>query len=98
MRQARFVAVALVAGGLTGVFGGLFHLLIDHIIDWPQWLARHIEGWMLIGATALVTMAATVLAVFITRRFAPEAGGSGVPEIEGRSRVSGMSAGNASCP
>ncbi|RKK04392.1 H(+)/Cl(-) exchange transporter ClcA [Pseudoroseomonas wenyumeiae] len=82
-RQARFVVVALVAGVLTGVFGGLFHLLIEQIIEWPNWLARHVGGWRLIGASALVTMAATVFAVFLTRRFAPEAGGSGVPEIEG---------------
>ncbi|MFH5924791.1 H(+)/Cl(-) exchange transporter ClcA [Roseomonas xinghualingensis] len=82
-QQAYFVAVALVAGALTGVFGGFFHLLIDQIIEWPTWLARHVEGWRLIGACALITMMATVFTVFLTRRFAPEAGGSGVPEIEG---------------
>ncbi|HEV2542701.1 MAG TPA: H(+)/Cl(-) exchange transporter ClcA [Methylobacterium sp.] len=82
-QQARFVAVALIVGALTGVFGGLFHLAIDRIIDWPAWLAGQTEGWRLIAASAVITMAATVFAVFITRRFAPEASGSGVPEIEG---------------
>ncbi|MBO1077019.1 H(+)/Cl(-) exchange transporter ClcA [Roseomonas marmotae] len=83
LQQARFVALALIAGALTGVFGGLFHVFIDQIIEWPAWMARHAEGWRLIGACAVITMAATVFAVFVTRRFAPEAGGSGVPEIEG---------------
>ncbi len=81
--QARFVAVALLAGALTGVFGGLFHVVIDQVIQWPAWLARHAEGWRLIAASAGITMTATIFAVFITRRFAPEASGSGVPEIEG---------------
>ncbi|AMB47006.1 chloride channel protein [Methylobacterium sp. AMS5] len=82
-QQARFVAVALITGALTGVFGGLFHLAIDTIVDWPAWLAGHTAGWRLVAASAAITMAATVFAVFITRRFAPEASGSGVPEIEG---------------
>ncbi|MFL9826267.1 H(+)/Cl(-) exchange transporter ClcA [Rhodoplanes sp. SY1] len=82
-QQARFLAVALIVGALTGVFGGFFHLAIDWIIDWPTWLADHAEGWLLVAASATMTMAATLLAVFITRRFAPEASGSGVPEIEG---------------
>ncbi|QDI83249.1 H(+)/Cl(-) exchange transporter ClcA [Methylorubrum populi] len=83
LQQASFVAVALFVGALTGVFGGLFHLAIDTIIDWPTWLAGWTEGWWLIAASAGVTTAAAVFAVFITRRFAPEASGSGVPEIEG---------------
>jgi len=83
LQQARFVAVALIAGALTGVFGGVFHLVIDRLIDWPTWLALHVGGWRLIGACAAITMVATVFAAFITRRFAPEASGSGVPQIEG---------------
>lgn len=82
-RQARFVFVALVAGALTGVFGGIFHLVIDYLIAWPGWLAAQLSGWRLIAASAAITMVATVFAVILTRRFAPEASGSGVPEIEG---------------
>ncbi len=83
LQQARFVALALITGALTGLFGGLFHLAIDTIVDWPAWLAGHMTGWRLVAASATLTLAATLFAVFITRRFAPEAGGSGVPEIEG---------------
>lgn len=31
--QACFVMVALVAGILTGIFGGLFHLIIESLIE-----------------------------------------------------------------
>lgn len=81
--EARYVIIALIAGALTGVFGGIFHLTIDWLIEWPKWLAAEVSGWRLLVASSLITMSATVLAVFVTRRFAPEAGGSGVPEIEG---------------
>lgn len=81
--QARYMMIALIVGGLTGVFGGVFHLTIDWLIAWPAWLAASLSGWRLLLASSLITMSATLLAVFITRRFAPEAGGSGVPEIEG---------------
>lgn len=106
--EARYVALALLAGAATGLVGSFFHLLIDRLLVWPQLLARQFEGlaldalvpaswglgaWglagaaldrgALVGAAAFITMLCTVLAVFIVRRVAPEAGGSGVQEIEG---------------
>ena len=81
--EARFMTLAVIAGGLTGLLGSIFHLLIDRLIAWPSWLGQIVQGWGLVGAAAGVTMACTVLAVMIVRRFAPEAGGSGVQEIEG---------------
>lgn len=83
VRQARFVIVALFAGALTGIFGGLFHVAAESLVFWPAWLGRHLDGWALVVACSLVTMAATLFAAWLTRRYAPEAGGSGVPEIEG---------------
>lgn len=81
--EARHVAIAVLAGVLAGLVGSLFHLLINVLITWPRWLERVLGGWPLVGAAAMVTLACTVLAVFAVRRFAPEAGGSGVQEIEG---------------
>lgn len=83
VRQARFVIVALFAGALTGIFGGLFHVAAESLVFWPAWLGRHLDGWALVVACSLVTMTATLFAAWLTRRYAPEAGGSGVPEIEG---------------
>lgn len=81
--QARYIALAAIAGILTGTIGSFFHLAIDHLLGWPDYLARYLSGTSLIVVAALITMTLTVVTVFFVRRFAPEAGGSGVQEIEG---------------
>jgi CIC family chloride channel protein len=95
--EARFMMLAVIAGGLTGLLGSIFHLLIDRLIAWPGWLGQIVQGWGLVGAAAGVTMACTVLAVMIVRRFAPEAGGSGVQEIEGAMGACASCAGEGCC-
>lgn len=81
--EARFILIAVLAGALAGLVGALFHGLINILMVWPQWLGGVVQGWPLVGAAALVTLLCTILSVFVVRRFAPEAGGSGVQEIEG---------------
>ncbi len=81
--EARFMALALLAGTLAGFVGSLFHMAIDRAITWPDWLAPRLDGWPLVGAAAGIAMAGAVIAVALVRAFAPEAGGSGVQEIEG---------------
>lgn len=81
--QARYIALACVTGILTGIVGSYFHLIINILITWPDKLADYIGGTLLVVSVALITMSCTVLAAFVIRRFAPEAGGSGVQEIEG---------------
>lgn len=81
--EARFMVLSVLAGALAGLVGSIFHLLINKAVLWPAWLAQQMDGWALVAAAAFITMALTVLSVFIVRRFAPEAGGSGVQEIEG---------------
>ncbi len=81
--EARYMALAVLTGALAGLIGSIFHLVIDRILVWPRLLERHLDGWMLVGAAAAITMTCAVVAAFVVRRFAPEAGGSGVQEIEG---------------
>lgn len=81
--QARYVILAGLAGILVGTIGSYFHQIIDIIITWPHYLAHHISGPYLIITASLITMLCTVFAAYIVRRFAPEASGSGVQEIEG---------------
>jgi len=81
--QARYVFFAAITGILTGTVGSYFHLIIDTLITWPQKLGEYVSGIPLVVMAALITMCCAVFAAFITRRFAPEAGGSGVQEIEG---------------
>ncbi|MGV2981839.1 H(+)/Cl(-) exchange transporter ClcA [Camelimonas sp. ID_303_24] len=75
--------LAAFVGAVIGLIGSGFHLAIDHLSAWPQWLATRVAPDQRIWCTMGVTMLATVLSVFLVRRFAPEAGGSGVQELEG---------------
>ncbi|MER2507608.1 MAG: H(+)/Cl(-) exchange transporter ClcA [Amaricoccus sp.] len=81
--EARFMVLALLAGSITGLVGSLFHKAIDRAVGWPDWLALRLDGWALVCAAAGIAMTGAVIAVAIVRGFAPEAGGSGVQEIEG---------------
>jgi CIC family chloride channel protein len=81
--DARYLVLALLVGLGAGVVGSLFHLGIDAALGWPDRLRQVLSGPALVLAAAAITMACTVLAVAIVRRFAPEASGSGVQEIEG---------------
>jgi CIC family chloride channel protein len=81
--DAIYFLIALVIGIAVGVVGGYFHQLIQLLSQWPQWLGGQVQGGSRIVLGALVTMSVAVFCVFVVKRFAPEAGGSGVQEIEG---------------
>lgn len=81
--QIRFVALAIIVGLITGTIGSFFHLAIEQLMHWPQFLEQYFQGIVLTILTIGIVMAVTVLSVFIVRKYAPEAGGSGVQEIEG---------------
>ncbi|WP_108662848.1 H(+)/Cl(-) exchange transporter ClcA [Acuticoccus kandeliae] len=81
--DVRYLVCAILVGTIAGLIGSAFHLSIDALAAWPQWLADVLHGRDLILAGGAITMAATVLCVMLVRLIAPEAGGSGVQEIEG---------------
>lgn len=81
--EARYMVLAVLTGLMAGLVGSLFHLVIDRLMAWPRWLGEVLDGWRLVGAAAGITLACTVVAAILVRRIAPEAGGSGVQEIEG---------------
>ncbi|WP_238119175.1 MULTISPECIES: H(+)/Cl(-) exchange transporter ClcA [unclassified Xanthobacter] len=81
--EARYVVLAVLTGALAGFVGSIFHLLIDQAVLWPGLLRHYVDGWWLVAAAAAISMVCAVVAVFIVRHVAPEAGGSGVQEIEG---------------
>ena len=71
-------------GFATGLIGSAFHLAVDLLLDWPQWLMERMGfGVLTIAAAAAVAALAVLLAFLLTRYVAPEAAGSGVPEVEG---------------
>jgi CIC family chloride channel protein len=82
--DAAFYLIAGLCGLAGGVVGAAFHLTVDALLHWPAWLvARFGSGPETILMAAAIAATGLLLAFALTRRFAPEAAGSGVQEIEG---------------
>lgn len=85
----------LLAAGLVGLLGGAvgvaFHLCVEWLGQWPRWLADWLGPEAAIGGAMVVTPLLILAARQLAARFAPEAAGSGIPEveaaIEGRSTI-----------
>lgn len=78
-----FYWIAGACGLATGVLGAGFHLAVSTLRQWPDWLVGTMgPGWLTIAAAAVVGAVGITLAYLLTRHVAPEASGSGVPEVE----------------
>ncbi len=81
----RIFLLATVGGCLIGIVGAAFRLLIERgylgFVDGTRALAE--MGYPATAAAALAGAVLVSLSVFLTRRFAPEAAGSGIQWIEG---------------
>lgn len=78
------IAVGCITGSVCAFFelipvklGGMRHAYLDVLAG------RGIPLWMVLAAAFLISMIIAGIAVYITKKYAPEAGGSGIPEIEG---------------
>ena len=76
--------LALVAGAATGVLGAMFRLTLARadllrnlLIDWAH--GEGVAGFLFV---VVACGAATFLASWLVRRFAPQASGSGIPYVE----------------
>ncbi len=79
-----FYLVACGCGLVAGVVGAAFHAIVDALLGWPAWLVAHMSvGPLTVVVAATIAATGLVSAFLLTRRFAPEAAGSGVQEIEG---------------
>jgi len=88
--EARVLSASLLywtvgaCGFATGVVGAAFHLAVDTLFQWPLRLVEMFDvGPIAIAAAAGIGATGTLLAYLLTRYVAPEAAGSGVPEVEG---------------
>lgn len=81
----RIYLLALVIGLGVGVMGSAFHYSVDRAFDLYAEIARLFSGRGVIAAAVAALLGATMvgLSVVLVRRFAPEAAGSGIQEIEG---------------
>jgi len=74
-----------VVGTLAGLVGVAFEKAVNGVLNWrigtvAGYADRDVLVWILaFGLSALFAM----VGYFLVRKFAPEAGGSGIPEIEG---------------
>ncbi|MBB3931137.1 CIC family chloride channel protein [Kaistia hirudinis] len=83
--DAVFYVAATLVGAITGVIGTALHLGVDKALAWPQWLRAQVslDEPLFLLLTGTISAVLVIISVWIVRRFAPEAGGSGVQEIEG---------------
>ncbi|MBE5253772.1 H(+)/Cl(-) exchange transporter ClcA [Mixta mediterraneensis] len=87
-RDKTSVAVLFLAA-LVGILTGLVAVAFDKAVKWVVqqrlgWLANVDNHWFIYGGCAFfVSAVLAAISYFLVRRFAPEAGGSGIPEIEG---------------
>ncbi|MEO1191261.1 MAG: H(+)/Cl(-) exchange transporter ClcA [Pseudomonadota bacterium] len=79
-----YYGLAIMVGLLAGAIGAVFHMLVDLFLGLHRGLKDDIDSLAVeLLVFAAISMALVAVALFLTRRYAPEAGGSGVQEIEG---------------
>ncbi|SQI31810.1 H(+)/Cl(-) exchange transporter ClcA [Serratia plymuthica] len=89
IRRDKTPVAILFMAAVVGTLAGLLGVAFDKAVDWVQQrrlsaLAQVADSWILVWPLAFILSAAlAVLGYYLVRRFAPEAGGSGIPEIEG---------------
>ena len=82
------LAVLLMAA-VVGTLAGLIGVAFEKSVNWVQnlrigGLVEVADHWFLVWPLAFILSALlAMVGYFLVRRFAPEAGGSGIPEIEG---------------
>ncbi|WP_060587140.1 H(+)/Cl(-) exchange transporter ClcA [Aeromonas schubertii] len=75
--------LAALVGSLAGAVCTLFELSVNRLIEGRLgWLGEH-PWWQAIFLAFLVSALLGLVGYWLTHAFAPEAGGSGIPEIEG---------------
>ena len=76
---------AALVGALVGLAGVAFARSVEAIQQWraDTLTPEQLQGWTLYAAAFAISALLAMVGYFLVRRFAPEAGGSGIPEIEG---------------
>ncbi|WP_092876275.1 H(+)/Cl(-) exchange transporter ClcA [Izhakiella capsodis] len=81
----KILMLAALVGILAGLLGVGFEKAVNAIIAWRLGIVSHRGYWYLLSASLVVIISAllAMIGYWLVRRFAPEAAGSGIPEIEG---------------
>lgn len=77
--------MAAVAGTLTGLVGVAFEKAVNFVINTRTGALAQVadNAWQIWSLAFIGSALLAMVGYFLVRRFAPEAGGSGIPEIEG---------------
>ncbi len=81
--DAIYYGLAALVGVVAGAVGAVFHILTEGAQDWSHVVRQVFDGPVLYVVLAVISATMVVVSVAMVRRFAPEAAGSGVQEIEG---------------
>lgn len=84
MGNSKTYGLAAVVGFFAGLVAAAFHYLLDLIVNGRLWLREILHDWMVPGWVPLMIAGASLvcLSLWLVRRFAPEANGSGIPQVE----------------
>jgi len=78
--------LAGIVGAFTGLIGSVFQLSLNFIINWHKDILKDSQAFPSYINYILIFVIAAVMgaiAYYLVKRFAPESGGSGIPEVEG---------------
>ncbi|WMS44341.1 H(+)/Cl(-) exchange transporter ClcA [Acuticoccus sp. MNP-M23] len=77
------ILLAAIVGVVVGLVGTAFHLVADGVLALHRSVAVSQPLAIRVAISASAAALMTLIGVAVVRRFAPEASGSGIPEVEG---------------
>lgn len=89
LRRDKTPVVVFIMAGVVGLLAGLAGVAFEKAVHWvASWRLTLLAGvekhWILLFPLAFILSALlAVIGYYLVRKFAPEASGSGIPEIEG---------------
>ncbi|HVU34683.1 MAG TPA: H(+)/Cl(-) exchange transporter ClcA [Opitutaceae bacterium] len=82
LQRRHIVAKAIVVGVVTGIVGAAFRLALDFAERHRDAVVRQHRGWEGLLVSSLAGALAGGCGVWLVRRFAPHARGSGIPQVK----------------
>ncbi|MBP2169866.1 CIC family chloride channel protein [Erwinia toletana] len=89
LRRDKTPVAILIVAGITGTLAGLVGVAFEKAVNWVHGLrlatlaAAGDSLWLTLPLAFILSALLAVMGYYLVRRFAPEAAGSGIPEIEG---------------
>ena len=81
VKRRHIVGKAVLVGFLTGLLASAFRVALEHAERWRDATVAHAGHWGLPVALAIGVVGGS-LGVWLVRRFAPHASGSGIPQLK----------------